>query len=184
MKRLKIGLIVTALAGLTVISTASAGVFGSSPDGCTTGIYAGYSGTQQDGSTVPLYLAAVGNSIVGTSSTRTFGAEDFFWFNYEGGTNDIAEWAPFGVASNEVMAVVPQPLRPHYTYNAPTTSYAVVLQQASGATNQQWTYNGTGWTNVATGPDLVLQTNGNNNPVTMAPVTATPNQTFSFVEGQ
>jgi hypothetical protein len=108
MKRLKIGLAVTFLAGLTLISSASAGVFGSGPDGCATGIYAGYCGTQRDDSTpYPLYLAANGNTVIGTSNTRGFGSEDFFWFNYEGGTNDIAEWAPFGVASNEVMAVVP-----------------------------------------------------------------------------
>jgi hypothetical protein len=182
MKKLKIGLAVAVLAGLTLISTASAGVFSSGPDGCATGIYAGYCGTQKDASTVPLYLAANGNTVIGTSSTRGFGSEDFFWFNYEGGTNDIAEWAPFGIASNEVMAVVPVQQHSWYIHDAPVTSYAVVLQPGTGATNQQWTYNGTGWTNVASGPDLVLQTNGDNNPVTMAPVTATPNQTFTFVE--
>lgn len=178
MKRLKIGLAVAVLAGLTIISTASAGVFGSATDACATGIYAGYCGTQQDGA--GLYLAASGQNVIATSS-RTFGTEDFFWFNYEGATNDIAEFAPLGIASNLVMAVVAQ--HPRYNGNVPSTSYAVVLQFATGASNQQWTYNGTGWTNVASGPGLMLQTNGNNNPVTMAPPTGAPNQTFTFVEG-
>ena len=182
MKKWKIAVLVTAVAVLTVISTASAGVFAPSPSaGCANGIYAGYCGTQEDSSAVPLYLAARGNVIIGTSSTHGFGTEDFFWFGFEGGTNDIAEWAPDGVASNLVMAVAPI-----YSYQSHSTAYAVVLQQASGATDQQWTYNGTGWTNVATGPNLVLQTNGNNNPVTMVPTPASamPNQTFNFVEGQ
>ena len=181
MKRLKIGLVVAAVAELTIISTASAGLFGSSPDACATGVYIGYCGTQQDASTSPLNLAAIGNIIIGTSSTRTFGSEDFFWFAYDGGNNKIAEYAPNGVASNLAMAVVPQ----RFGYRGTNTYYAVILQPATGAPNQQWTYNGTGWTNVAE-PALVLQTNGNNSPVTMvlAPVTATPNQTFTFIEGQ
>jgi hypothetical protein len=186
MRRLKIGLLATVVvAVLTIISTASAGVFGSEPqsfpffpissDACATGIYAGYCGTQQDSSTVPLNLAALGNTIIGTSSKGFAGSEDFFWFQYEGGSNDIAEWAPNGVASNEVMAVVK-------AWNGP--GYQVVLQPATGAANQQWFYSAPGWTNIAA-PGLVLQTNGNNRPVTMVPGPASaPNQSFTFIEGQ
>jgi hypothetical protein len=183
--KLKIGLAVGVLATATAISTASAGVFGSSTNACATGIYEGYCGTQQDESTpTPLYLAANSDgTIIGTSSTHSNGSEDFFWFNFDGGPNDIAEWAPFGIASNEVMTVVAVPPRGHD--HSTTTTYEVVLEPGTGAANQQWTYNLTGWTNAAQ-PTLVLQTNGNGNPVTMvpAPTVATPNQTFNFVEGQ
>jgi hypothetical protein len=179
MKRLKIGLAVTVLAGLTLISTASAGVFGSSPDGCATGIYQGYCGTQQDGN--GLNLAARGNTIIGTNNPGYGGSEDFFWFAYFGppspaANNKIAEFAPGGIATNQVMTLV------NWGHSS-----AVVLEPATGAANQQWSFNGTGWTNVAAGPGLVLQTNGNNNPVSMVaapPTPPTPNQTFSFIEGQ
>jgi hypothetical protein len=185
MKRLKIGLAVTVLAGLaTIISTASAGMFGSPPDGCANGIYQQYCGTQVDGT--GLALAARGNTIVGTSNPGYGGSEDFFWFLYYGSPNygnsttntKIAEFAPGGVASNEVMTLVNE----NWGHNS---QYAVVLEPATGAANQQWVFSGGYWTNQ-NAPGLVLQTNGNNSPVSMVPIPGSQglNQEFTWSVGQ
>lgn len=138
---------VVASAGLTagVASAASAGshhpTFGGSTYNCSNGIYAGYCGTQE--SNTGLYIAVDWNNrVIGTRHPQADDAE-FFWFadgSPSHANNDkYAEFAPNGVASNRVMA---------------EEHGRIVLARASGAADQKWVYDGTGWTNVATGDVL------------------------------
>jgi hypothetical protein len=138
---------VLASAGLTagVASAASPGSshphFGGSTYNCSNGIYAGYCGTQE--SDTGLYIAVDWNDqVIGTKHPRADNAE-FFWFadaSPSHANNDkYAEFAPHGVASNKVMA---------------EEHHHIVLATASGVADQKWVFDGTGWTNVATGDVL------------------------------
>lgn len=140
-------------AGLAVSLAGVAGATSRTPTysgsgNCANGIYSGYCGTQQSGT--GLYIAAgARGSIVGTRHRQSSDSE-FFWFadgSSSAANNDkYAEFAPHGVASNLVMAEV--------------RHHQVVLVPASGATNQKWFYDGTGWQNVATGDVLRATSNG------------------------
>jgi hypothetical protein len=166
-------------AAATIAAVAATGLASASPtaptssNNCATGIYAGYCGTQVD-SNSPQLSIAVGNwgQIVGSAKPHS-GAADWFWFAYDGGSNKIAEFAPNGVASNLVMA---------------QQGSKIVLQRATGKTNQQWlftcttgcsgpTYIGT-WKNVATGD--ILSSNGNGNPLTSQSYTGSPTKSESW----
>lgn len=140
--------------------------FGGSTWNCANGIYAGYCGTQKSNS--GLYIAAgFGGQIIGTSVPLAFNAE-FFWFkvgtvsqNYK-----YAEFAPGGVASNKVLADV----RHH-----------IVLATANGDQDQQWNFNGNGWTNIGTGDVLKATTDGG--PIVAANTQSTtkPSEQWTFV---
>ena len=144
---------VVASAGLAVgvAGAASAGSlhpsFGGNTYNCSNGIYAGYCGTQE--SATGLYLA-VGwnNEVIGTRHPQAGNAE-FFWFadgsSSHANNDKYAEFAPHGVASNEVMAEV---------------HHSIVLATASGAADQKWVFDGTGWTNVGTGDVLKATSDG------------------------
>jgi hypothetical protein len=148
--------LVPASAGLTagVASAASAGsagshhpTFGGSTYNCSHGIYAGYCGTQE--SSTGLYIAVDWeHQVIGTRHPQAYNAE-FFWFadaSPSHANNDkYAEFAPHGVASNQVMA---------------EEHGHIVLAAASGAENQKWVYDGTGWKNVATGDVLEATDDG------------------------
>jgi hypothetical protein len=173
----------TVIAGIAASALALAGVADAAVSqhsngpqgGCANGIYAGYCGTQVDTGTPALSLAAgqfgfTGRNIIATSHARGWSA-DFFWFAYQGGSNKIAEYAPGGVASNQVMAE--------------TGHGRIVLQRATGAPNQQWiataVAGGFTWTNAATGDEI--EANGNGAPVSAVSPPATPDssQTWNFV---
>jgi hypothetical protein len=135
--------------GIAGAADASSGTpaFGGGSGNCAHGIYAGYCGTQK--SQTGLYIAADWNGrIIGTRHPQSSNAE-FFWFadgSASAADNDkYAEFAPNGVASNKVMAEV---------------RHQVVLAPASGADNQKWIFDGTGWKNVATGDVLRATSNG------------------------
>lgn len=141
---------------------------GSSTENCADGIYAGYCGTQVSGT--DLYIAVgFGNQIIGTTSPRANNAE-FFWFSdgsASAANNDkYAEFAPGGIASNKVIADV---------------NHHIVLAKASGAADQKWYFNGTGWTNVGTGD--VLESTYNGGPIVAASTQSTtnPSETWTFV---
>jgi hypothetical protein len=133
---------------------------------CATGVYAGYCGTQVNSGVPALSIAVSGlGKVIATSHVH--GAKgDWFWFAYNGGSTKIAEYAPNGVASNLVMAQV---------------GNHIVLQRATGAANQQWTftcaascgpiYTGT-WTNLSSGD--VISANGDGGRVVPESPSATP----------
>jgi hypothetical protein len=142
-----------ASAGLAVGLAGSAGATGRAPAApgsfnCAHGIYANYCGTQKSGT--GLYMA-VGrhNAIIGTRGPQASNAE-FLWFadaSSSAANNDkYAEFAPGGVASNLVMADLGH--------------HRVALVRASGARNQKWVFDGTGWKNVQTGDVLTATVNG------------------------
>jgi hypothetical protein len=161
-----------ASAGLAVGLAGSAGAAGRAPAApgsfnCAHGIYAGYCGTQKSGT--GLYIA-VGrhNAIIGTNRPQASNAE-FFWFADGTSTSSTppkyAEFAPGGVASNKVMAEV---------------RHQVVLVTASGAANQKWSFDGTGWKNVQTGD--VLKATFRNGPVAAVHGTSSgASETWAFV---
>jgi hypothetical protein len=163
----------TVAAGLAVgiagAADASSGApaFGGGTGNCAHGLYAGYCGTQK--SQTGLYIAADWQGrIIGTRAPQASNAE-FFWFadgSSSAADNDkYAEFAPGGVASNKVMAEV---------------RHQVVLAPASGAANQKWVYDGTGWTNVATGDVLKATSNGGPILAVNGP-SAGPSETWTFV---
>jgi hypothetical protein len=143
----------------------SAGGYGT--ENCADGIYAGYCGTQVSGN--DLYIAVgFGGQVIGTTSPRADNAE-FIWFadqSSAAANNDkYAEFAPNGIASNKVMADV---------------NHHIVLATASGAADQKWVYNGTGWTNVGTGD--VLKSTYNGGPIVAASTQSVdPSETWTFV---
>ena len=170
-----------AAAALTAAGMASASVSQVAPpvDGCETGIYTGYCGTQVDAGTPALSIAVnffggPHGDVIATSDPFRKTA-DWFWFRYNGGPNDIAEFAPGGVASNLVMAQV---------------GAYIVLQKANGDLNQQWNFTCTAacpgsfpgtWTNVATGD--IIKATSDGGPVIPVPAPVTPNaaETWNFV---
>jgi hypothetical protein len=159
-------------AGLAVSLAGAAGATSRTPTyggsgNCANGIYSGYCGTQQSGT--GLYIAADSHGrIIGTRHRQSSDSE-FFWFadaSSSAASNDkYAEFAPHGVASNEVMAEV---------------RHRVVLVTASGAADQKWVYDGTGWQNVATGD--VLRSTSNDGPVlAVGGPSSGPSETWTFV---
>jgi hypothetical protein len=173
------GLAVTAGAAIVVtaagIAGASAAKPTSPPNECATGIYAGYCGTQVDSGTPALSISVDRfGQVVAASRPRPHSA-DWFWFSFEGGANDIAEFAPGGVASNLVMAQV---------------GSRIVLQKGSGDTDQQWVfkcytgctsgpYAGT-WTNIASGDVIAATTNGGRLRAVSLSGTPGSNETWAF----
>jgi hypothetical protein len=142
-------------------------VGGGAGSNCANGIYAGYCGTQQSGT--GLYIA-VGwrGQIIGTYNEQPWNAE-FFWFADASSTaanNDkYAVFAPNGVVSNKVMADV---------------NHHIVLATASGAWDQRWVYDGTGWVNVGTGD--VLRSTYNGGPIlAVTGPSSGPSETWTFV---
>ena len=162
-----------ASAGLAVGLAGTAGASSRTPaapssSNCAHGIYAGYCGTQKSGTGLSM---AVGrhNIIVGTRHPQPSNAE-FFWFadaSSQAANNDkYAEFAPGGVASNLVMADVGH--------------HQVALVRASGARNQKWVFDGTGWKNVQTGNVLTSTLNGG--PVlAVGGASHGPSETWTFV---
>jgi hypothetical protein len=154
--------------GIAGAADASSGApaFGGGSGNCAHGIYAGYCGTQKSGS--GLYIAADWRGrIIGTRQPQSSNAE-FFWFadgTAIGSGNKYAEFAPGGVASNKVMAEV---------------RGQVVLAPASGADNQKWVFDGTGWKNVKTGDVLKATFNGGPIQAVHSPSSG-PSETWGFV---
>ena len=155
--------------GIAGAADASSGTpaFGGGSGNCAHGIYAGYCGTQESGT--GLYIAADWQGgIIGTRQPRSSNAE-FFWFadaSPSAANNDkYAEFAPGGVASNKVMAEV---------------RHQVVLAPASGADNQKWVFDGTGWKNVRTGDVLKATWNGGPIQAVSGPSTG-QSETWTFV---
>jgi hypothetical protein len=155
------------ISGVAHASTRTPSPGGGSASNCANGIYANYCGTQESGT--GLYIAAgLGDSIVGVSNPQSWNAE-FFWFSdasSSAANNDAyAVFAPDGIVSNKVMAEV---------------NHHIVLATASGAPDQKWVYNLTGWTNVATGD--VLESTYNGGPVlAVAGPSAGSSETWTFV---
>jgi hypothetical protein len=142
------------LAGVAGASGRTPGNGGAGGANCANGIYANYCSLHESGT--GLYLAAGWNDqIVGVKYPKASDA-DFFFFadaSASAANNDkYAEFAPNGVASNKVMAEV----KGH-----------MVLVTATGAADQKWVFDGTGWQNVATGH--VLKATFNGGPVLAAP---------------
>jgi hypothetical protein len=142
-------------AGLAIGVAGAGGTSGPAPGGygasnCANGIYAEYCGTQESGTSLYIALGS-GGRLIGTENPQASNAE-FFWFadaSASAANNDkYAEFAPYGIASNRVMAEV---------------NHCIVLTQATGAANQKWVYDGTGWENVATGD--VLESTSNGGPI-------------------
>ena len=169
-----VGVALVMSAGLVIGVVGAAGIAGAGGTNggygaynCANGIYAGYCGTQESGTS--LYIAVGwGNHLIGTVNPQASNAE-FFWFadaSPSAANNDkYAEFAPNGIASNLVMAEV---------------NHVIVLTQATGAANQKWVYDGTGWENVATGD--VLESTSNGGPIEAAagPSSGT-SETWAFV---
>ena len=163
-------IIATVAAAIAVLGGAAASASAASAhpahpahvNACATGIYTGYCGTQVDGNGLSL-IAGLSGSIF--ASRHPFANGNFFWFAYDGGGNKIAEWAPDGVASGLVMA----------GYGS-----HVVLEQGTGALNEQWIFEDGAWANAANGK--ILETHGYG-PVTEVtpPVSLSPSETFTFV---
>jgi hypothetical protein len=135
------------LAGAANASSQAPARPGGGTSNCANGIYAGYCGTQE--SKTNLYMAVGrGGSIVGTRNPQSTNAE-FIWFadgsSHAANNDKYAEFAPGGVPSNTVMAEV---------------RHQVVLVTASGAADEKWVFDGTGWYNVATHDVLEATTNG------------------------
>jgi hypothetical protein len=134
---------------------------------CANGIYAGYCGTQESGTS--LYIAVgLGGHLIGTENPQASNAE-FFWFadaSASAANNDkYAEFAPYGIASDLVMAEV---------------NHAIVVTPATGAANQKWVYDGTGWENVATTD--VLESTSNGGPIdAVAGPSSGSSETWTFV---
>ncbi len=159
-------------AGLAIGVVSAGGTNGPAGGGygtsnCVNGIYAEYCGTQE--SATSLYIAVGwGNHLIGTAKPQANNAE-FFWFADASATaanNDkYAEFAPDGIASNRVMAEV---------------NHTIVLTQATGAANQKWVFDGTGWENVATGDVLESTTNGGPIDAVTGPSSGT-SETWTFV---
>jgi hypothetical protein len=148
--RMIIAILAAAFLTGTAAGAATAAASASAPPGCANGIYAGYDGTQQDASGQSV---AVDSGRLVAAAGHYHVSLCFFWFAYEGGQDKIAEWAPDGVASNEVMAAVWS-----------RHGWTVGLQKATGSLYQQWNYNtadnGT-WTNEGTGTVLAATARGN-----------------------
>ena len=160
-------------AGLAVGIAGVAGAGGTDGHGtynCANGIYAGYCGTQESGT--GLYIAVGWGDdnphLIGTENPHASNAE-FFWFadaSAGAANNDkYAEFAPNGIASNRVMAEV---------------HGVIVLCQATGAANQKWVYDGTGWQNVATG-DVLESTSNGSRIVAVAGPSSGSSETWTFV---
>jgi hypothetical protein len=170
-----VALVLSAGLGIGIGVAGAGGTSGPAPGGygasnCANGIYAGYCGTQESGTS--LYIAvgwgSHGYGVIGTANPQANNAE-FFWFadaSASAANNDkYAEFAPDGIASNLVMAEV---------------NHCIVLTQATGAANQKWVYDGTGWENVATGD--VLESTYNGGPIDAVAATSSgPSVTWTFV---
>jgi hypothetical protein len=160
-------------AGLAVGVAGVAGAGGPPPGGygaynCANGIYAEYCGTQESATSLYIAVGGWGDHLIGTENPHASNAE-FFWFadaSASAANNDkYAEFAPNGVASNLVMAEV---------------HHAIVLTQATGAANQKWVYDGTGWENVATSD--VLESTSNGGPIYAVPGPSSgTSETWTFV---
>jgi hypothetical protein len=139
--------------GISGVANASSRIpipSGGGASNCANGIYSNYCGTQE--SATDLYIAVGwGDRIIGRSYPQPWNAE-FIWFadaSSSAANNDkYAVFAPNGVASNKVMAEV---------------NHHIILATASGASDQKWVFDGTGWQNVATGD--VLQSTFNGGPI-------------------
>jgi hypothetical protein len=135
------------ISGVAHASSRTPAPGGGGSSNCLNGIYANYCGTQESGT--DLYMAVgLGDRIIGVSNPQPGNAE-FFWFSdasASAANNDAyAVFAPYGIVSNKVMAEV---------------NGRIVLANASGASDQKWVFDGTGWENVATGNVLEATTNG------------------------
>lgn len=159
-------------AGLAV-GVAGVAAAGGSPGGheaynCANGIYSGYCGTQESGTGLYIAVGWGSHHLIGTENPHASNGE-FFWFadaSASAANNDkYAVFAPDGIASNQVMAEV---------------HHDIVLTQATGATNQKWVYDGTGWENVATGD--VLESTYNGGPIdAVAGPSSGSSETWTFV---
>jgi hypothetical protein len=167
------------LAGATAASASTARPQPSR--GCDSGVWSGYEGTQVDGSN--LAVSVEGGKVVALAhQTRGFfgqgGSQDcFFWFN-PAGTTDNAKYAVLaspstGVPTGQALTAMWAPSR------RGGGSWSVGLASTEkGSTAQQWVFNGTGWTNAASGTEL--KTNGNRHALSLEPTSSAPaaNNTF------
>jgi hypothetical protein len=160
-------------AGLAIGVASAGGTNGPTSGGsagvsnCANGIYSQYCGTQE--SATGLFIAVGSNGrVIGTENPLPNNGE-FFWFadaSTSAANNDkYAEFAPYGIASNRVLAEV---------------NHCIVLAQASGAMDQKWVFDGTGWENVATGDVLESTTNGGPIEAATGPSSG-PSETWTFV---
>jgi hypothetical protein len=135
-----------AAGGLIAAGAATAGAATNTPDhtpyggnACATGIYSGFCGDQV--TTNGLGMTPYRSQVVLRPYSDHNSQQDFFWLQYQGGGNDIAEFAPGGIASDLIMAVVHGQVR---LVQAPQVVTAY----------DEWYFNGTGWTNVGTNTQL------------------------------
>ena len=146
----------SALAAAVLAVLAVAVPAGASTSGCTGGVYSGYCGTQVSAEATPLawdvyqQKAKAGNKIIAYPDSSGDKATDFFFFRYQGGSSDVAEYAPGGVASNLCVT-------------EPGHDTGLVLAVCSGSANQRFTAaeaaTGFTWENAATG-DIVTDPGG------------------------
>jgi hypothetical protein len=135
-----------AIAGVGAVTAVAASAtpppYGYGSGSCNNSIYAGYVNTQTDG-----YGASIVVQNGQAVASKRGGDSCFFWFAYEGGSNKIAEYAPGGITSNEVLGV--QQSRHHdnplQVGLVPATAQAQWLfTLVSGSATGTWTYEGSG----------------------------------------
>jgi hypothetical protein len=144
---------------------------------CTHGTYSGYCGTQTDLEVPPMSIVSGGSArqnrfIYAKPNSTKDPLSDFFWFRFQGGSANIAEFTPNGVTS-------------HFCIAQTSDFSGLKLRSCNGSTFQQWTAipvtGGFEWQNGATGN--IIQSNGEGNQIrgVTAPVSALDTQTWNFV---
>ncbi len=128
-------------AGVSLAATGTpAGGYPGFGDSCANGIYSEYCGAQ-----VNAYDQAITAGYNGELTARRYFAGDasqqFVWLGWQGGSSDIAEYAPDGVASGKIMAE--------------QGSRIVLVTAPQQVTNSDlWYFSSGDWVNVASGKDI------------------------------
>jgi hypothetical protein len=145
----KVGVVVAIAAAVVALSgtAASASVAHVSygGDACATGITSEYCGAQVNAWDAAItvgygygYGYGHGQPLFARQYVDGNPSQQFFWLQYQGGSDDVAVYAPGGVVSNEIMAQVGNRIE---LVNAPTTV----------TDNDLWSFNDGDWDNVASG---------------------------------
>jgi hypothetical protein len=169
----KIGVVVAVTVGIVALTgtAASASVthvnYGG--DACATGITSEYCGAQVNAWNAAItvgrgrqYYSGLGQALFASQYFSGDPSQQFFWLQYQGGSDDVAIYAPGGVVSNEIIAQVGNRIE---LVNAPTTVTA----------NDLWSFNSGDWDNVASG-DAIGVSHG-----LIVPVTGPTSNNWTFV---
>lgn len=173
---------------ITTISIAAAATIGSTgfavaaqatTTACATGTLGAYCGTQADGNQLAVATSGTPayNRAIVAEPNASVATTDFAWFvpagNFPAGSKQ-AMVTPSGALSGYCLS------DPDQVYAGHANAHAIVERPCSGENRwQTWTFNGSGWTNSATG--LVLTDNGKGKPLTDATaVSGDAAQTWAF----